>query len=165
MLCERKSVGTQAFRSLFDIMLMYSDDIGVDGLAVLPQVDEYTSGPDEVAEDAKDCRRCAPGASGEVSSVMKLDDIDGQLDDEDGQLDKAAKDAKSSSWNSCFGVNCISVVVSAILAMYVPLTVEETRRCLVSVSKSAGHHKRKTQRTKYLATQCYRLSNVQSSWS
>ena len=95
--------------SPFVTMLMYSDDKGVDGLAVSSAVVEKNSAPEEVAEDVIDCLRCVPGPSGEVSMIMKLEDNDRQLED-------AEKEAKSSSSASRLGVMCTAAVISQCLA-------------------------------------------------
>ena len=60
------------------MMFMYSAESGVDGLAVLPDVDEKKSWLDEAAKDAMDSLRCVADSCGHISMAKKLDVVEEQ---------------------------------------------------------------------------------------
>ena len=90
-------------------MFMYSAESGVDGLAVLPEVDEKNSWPDEAAEDAMDCLRCVADSCGHMSMAKKLDAVEEQPAD-------AENEWKSPSSSSIFGVVRMAAINSAMRA-------------------------------------------------
>ena len=86
---------------------MYPAASGVDGLGVLPDVDEKKSWPNEAAEDVTDCLRCWTDSCADVSMARKLDAVEEQAADTENVR-------KSSSSSSVFGVVRMAAIISAI---------------------------------------------------
>lgn len=58
----------------------YSNDTGVDGLAMIREGTENNPAPGDAVEDAMDRRRRDPSTSGELSLVKKIEDSEGQCE-------------------------------------------------------------------------------------
>lgn len=87
-------------------MFIYSTDSGVDGLAVLADVDERKSWPEEAAEDAKDSLRCEAASCDAMSMARKAGPAEGQSEDAENEL---------KSWSS----SSIFVVIRMAAAIFV----------------------------------------------